>query len=237
MINCKKNYNKKKNIDNDNKNIEIKKRKKEKKILRRPIENEHFDYLMNKINELEKNEILKFNKKLLNCLLFFTGMRTNEALSMDKNNILELINKGEFKIYCKKTYDYRWIYLVGGTKNKFISYFDNNMDNIINNIHTDGLVNQYGRKLLRKQAFNWMNPYFTLLNDTYGGNNIYLKGNAWGLHSYRVNFINQLVKTSDVFKASNIIGHKNLQTTLIYLRRTNTNKNEVVEAINKAFNF
>ena len=208
-------------------------KKDSKRVLRKPIEKIHFEFLLEKIDELEKCDILKFNKKLLNVLLYFTGMRASEALLLDKKNIIELLEKGKYNIYCQKTKEYRWLYLNGSTKDNFLTYFTNDF---YDKLHDKGIVNKWENKLTIEIAERWMEPYFKLLNQTFGGNVSILKGNCWGLHSYRINFINQIIRVANIDDASHIIGHKTIASTITYFRRMD--KDEVkINNILKDANF
>lgn len=202
----------------DNKNIEIKKKKKEKKVLCHPIEKKHFNFLMDKIEELETDEKIKFNIKLLNTLMYLTGMRLNECLLLDKKNIEGLLTTGREKIYCKKTYSYRWIYMKPKMLEILMSYFKFNNGFNMNDINEKGIINKWGNKLTTRTSERWMEKYFKLLTEKYGGNVSILKGTPWCMHSYRVNFINQMIRTQNIDIAKQMIGHKNLATTYVYYR-------------------
>ena len=203
-------------IQAKNENIEIKKKKKEKKVLRHSIEKKHFDFLMDKIEELETDEKVKFNIKLMNILMYLTGIRLNECLLLDKKNIEGLLTTGSEKIYCKKTYSYRWIYMKQKMLEIFMSYFKNGFN--MNDINEKGIVNKWGNKLTNRTAERWMEKYFKLLTEKYGGNNPILRGTPWGMHSYRINFINQMIRSQNIDIAKQMIGHKNVATTCIYYR-------------------
>lgn len=213
-------YNKKKNIEKDIKTKDVNEnkvnKKKNKKVLRQPIEKKHFDFLMDKMEELETDEKIKFNIKLLNILLYLSGMRLNECLLLDKKNIENLLTTGSEKIYCKKTYTYRRIYIRPNMLETFMSNFKNGFN--INNINEKGLVNKWGNKLTNRTSEIWMEKYFKLLTEKYGGNVSILKGTPWCMHSYRVNFINQMIRTQNIDIAKQMIGHKNVATTLAYYR-------------------
>ena len=204
-------------------------KKKNKKVLRHPIEKKHFNFLMDKIEKLETDEKVKFNKKLMNALMYFTGMRISEALLLDKNNIQELFTEGVYNLYCPKTYSYRLIYMGDEPLNNFMSYFKNGFE-----VDEMGLVNKWGNKLNFLTAERWMVPYFKLLNEKYGGNVKILKGNAWGLHSYRINFINQIIRAENIDVASKMIGHTNIITTCGYYRKMEIPPEKIREAFKKA---
>ena len=195
------------------------KKTKKKKVLRKCISGKEFDFLVNKINDTETNEIMKFNLLLLNSLLFFTGLRISEVLLLDKLNIAELLHNGSFRAYCKKTQSYRWIYLIQSQKEEFLNIFKCDIDTLLKKINTIGIVNQQNNKMSILTASRRMDKYFDMLNDTFGGNVQGVDGRAWGFHSYRVNFINKIIRKCDIDQSMKLIGHKNVSTTLIYFRQ------------------
>ena len=202
-----------------------------KKVLRKPINKDAFEYLLLKIDELETEDIVKFNKKLLNVILYYTGLRISEVLLLNKKNIVELYNKGKFQAYCKKNKNYRWIYLQKNMKTKFISHFDSNL---FENINRKGIVNRLSNKLILRTATRWMEPYFDMLEDEYGGSVLGLNGKAWGFHSYRVNYINNVIRSGNIDQARKLIGHKNVETTLIYFRKQPMTEMESVDILENA---
>jgi site-specific recombinase XerD len=205
-------------------------RQRVKRNKRKCIEKHIFEFLLNEIDRnddcCEKHVV--FNKKLLNVMLYYTGLRTNEVLLLCKKDYVRLIKHGKLDVYCKKTGDYRTVFLQGATREKFLSHFPN--IDLCEKIHTLGLVNQWNKKLQKRAAERWMYPYFDLLEEKYGGQVALLEGRAWGLHSYRVNFINQIIRSADLDTASKLIGHKNPSTTLIYFRKLDI-KEEVLTGI------
>ena len=205
-----------------------------KKNKRRCIEKYIFEFLL---EEMEKNvnqdsDIIVFNKKLLNVLLYYTGLRINEVLLLTKKDIVKLITFGKLDVYCKKTGDFRTVFLQGSTKDKFMSHFPN--INLCEKIHEHGIVNGWNKKIKKRTAEHWMYPYFDMLEEKYGGQVALLKGRAWGFHSYRVNFINQIIRSADLDTASKIIGHKCPSTTLIYFSKLDTKENVITNIIDKS---
>ena len=236
MNNIRNNFSKKsynKNDKNDNE-IKIKKKKKEKRNLRSCINKIVFDFLLDKIytNPDETDENVLFNKILLNVLLYYTGLRINEVLLLNKKNIMNLINSGRLEVYCKKTQEHRTVFLQGSTRTKFMYHFTNiNLNDKINKL---GLTNKWNNELTHVTAFRWMTPYFDMLEDEYGGEVALLKGRAWGFHSYRVNYINQIIRSADIDTAAKIIGHKNIMTTLIYFRKLKTKESVITGIIDQS---
>lgn len=207
------------------------KKKKNKKCLRRCIDKTILDYLLNLIDNNESNDILKFNKKILNIYLYYTGLRINELLYLNKQNLLELYNNGKLNVYCKKTKDYRTVFLKGSLKDKFHNHLG---DLQLDDMNEVGFINKWGNRLSIRTATEWMDPYWDLLQKHFGGEHELLSGRPFGFHSYRVNFINQVVRSSDLDHACKIIGHKNPLTTMIYFRRLEAKENEVVDILDNA---
>lgn len=208
-----------------------KKIKKDKKCLRRCIDKDIFEYLLNLIDETETDDKVKFNKKILNLFLYYSGLRLNELLYLNKQNLLQLFNQGKLNVYCKKTGDYRNIFLQSTLKDKFIVHLGNRN---LNDLSPIGIVNKWGNKLSIRTAAEWMDPYWDELQKQFGGNHEVLAGRSFGFHSYRINFINQVIRSSDLDKASKIIGHKNPITTLIYFRRFQHSDSEIVNVLDNA---
>lgn len=213
-----------------------KRKDKDKKVLRKCIGKEELQFILKKIDELEKDNVNKFNLKLLNVILYYTGLRLNEALLLNKKNLMEWFDKGKLRVYCKKTKDYRWIYLQETMKNQFLSHFDDDKNRLFEKIDEKGIVNHLKNKLIERTASRWMDKYFDLLEQEFGGSVVGLKGRAWGTHSYRINFINNIIRNADLDQASKMIGHKNVTTTLIYFRQKPMNDSEVEHILN-ASNF
>lgn len=183
-----------------------------KKVLRKCIGKDEFKFLLNKIDECEKDPVNQFSLKLLNVILYYTGLRLNEALSLTQKNVKELMEKGKLRVYCKKTKDYRWLYLHEDMRNSFLSHFEDGktyerMDD------KEGIVcnskkRMVQRKLTEREAARLMDPYFDILEQEFGGSVAGLNGRAWGTHSYRINFINNVIRSADVDQASKLIGHR-----------------------------
>lgn len=214
-----------------NNNIKVRKKKKEKRNLRSCLEKDIFEFLLNEINDHETNSDALYNITLLNVLLYYTGLRVSEVLILNKIDILSLYNRGKLDVYCKKTKDHRTVFLQGLHKEKFTKHL-NGLD--LNAMNKFGISGRYGNKVNQRTVNYWMEYYWDKLEETYGGRVAGLKGRPWGFHSYRVNFINQIVRSGDLDKASKVIGHKNPCTTLIYFRKLKNKEEDTVNMINNA---
>jgi integrase len=213
------------------KTIKVQKTTKRKRNLRSCIDKEVLDYLLELIEQNESDEHVKFNMKLLNILLYYTGLRINELLLLNKLNILELFDRGKLNVFCKKTNDFRTVFLKGNLKIKCINHLGSTT---IQKMNDKGIVNKWNNPITLRTAINWMNDYWDKLELKFGGKTDILKGRAFGFHSYRINFINQVVRSGDLDQASKIIGHKNPLTTLIYFRRLENKEEDVVDILDNA---
>lgn len=224
--------------------------KKNMKNKRKCIDSKVFKYLLNIIHEREyvddrvitdakyKNKPINdrkvyYNKIILNMLLYYTGARLSEILSLNKVDILNLFEHGSIVMYCKKTKDHRTIFLKNTLKTKFEEQLrDMKID--INDLHENGIVNRWNNKITDRTAENWMTYYFDKLKEKYGGGAVNLSGRPWGFHSYRINYINQIIRSADLDMASKIIGHKNPTTTLIYFRSLERKEKDILDVLDKA---
>jgi site-specific recombinase XerD len=207
----------------ENKLIKKPKKKIEKKIPRKGIDKEGFKYIINLIRKKEENETKKFNLILLHCLLRYTGLRVNEVLNMNKHDIESLLRTEQIEVFCSKTKENRLVVLFKKEKKEFLNFIDEKNENeLIDKINILGIVNTENKKLSTMDAFRWSKPYFKELENKLGGvpNNTKIKGPLFGLHSYRIEYINYCLKLGiHIDLVAQLIGHKNLQTTLIYVRK------------------
>jgi len=208
-----------KNLENSI--IKKPKKKVEKKIPRKGIDKKNFKFIINSIEKNENNEIKKFNLMLLHCLLRYTGLRVNEVLNMSKNDIETLLRIEQIEVFCSKTKENRLVVLFKKERKELINFMGENDENdLINKINHLGIVNSDNKKLSTMDAFRWSKPYFLELENKLGGNNSKFKGSLIGLHSYRIEYINIVLKMGlHIDIVAQLLGHKNTKTTLIYVRK------------------
>lgn len=208
-----------KNLENSI--IKKPKKKVEKKIPRKGIDKKNFKFIINSIEKNEINEIKKFNLMLLHCLLRYTGLRVNEVLNMTKNDIETLLRIEQIEVFCSKTKENRLVVLFKKERKELINFMGENDENdLINKINHLGIVNSDNKKLSTMDAFRWSKPYFLELENKLGGNNSKFKGSLIGLHSYRIEYINIVLKMGlHIDIVAQLLGHKNTKTTLIYVRK------------------
>lgn len=206
---------------NNIKNMLVKKPKKkvEKKIPRRGIDLKDFKTIIQSINKHETNEIKKFNLLLLHNLLRYTGLRVNEVLNLSKNDIERLFKQEQINVYCSKTKEERLVVLFKNERKEFLKFMNElNIDDLLEKINHSGVVNTENNKLSFTDAFRWSKPYYLELEEKLGG--VKNKGCLIGHHSYRIEYINFVLNMGlHIDVVAQLIGHKNLQTTLIYVRK------------------
>lgn len=263
-------YNNKKMIqktDDDNKMTP--KKIKEK---RHCINDSQFNYLLNEIDKNESNYIKKFNLYLINSILYYTGIRINECLSLKKCHYQELFKNARFNLFCKKTKSYRVIYMPEDCKKIFLDRFyktfksDNvtqniiindtksdtksdtkndqiiieNEDDFFNNIHELGICNIHKKPIAMRTAMLWMESYFKKLEEYDNKKNQKdLYGPIYSYHSYRVGYINRILKNNNhnLILTKDLVGHANVSSTEIYLRDMGLDKNDINNIMKNAFNY
>lgn len=213
------------------------KKKVEKKIPRRGIDLKDFKTIIQSINKNEINETKKFNLLLLHNLLRYTGLRVNEVLNLSKNDIERLFKEESISVYCSKTKENRLVVLYKNERNEFLKFMnDDNIDDLLNKIHHSGLINTENKKLSFTDAFRWSKPYYKELEEKMGGVNEKFKGCLIGHHSYRIEYINFVLnKGLHIDIVAQLIGHKNLQTTLIYVRKQKPLLKDLKKHFEKSF--
>jgi integrase len=210
--------------------------KKIKKNIKRAIDEDKFNFIIDKLKSDVYDDKVLFNLLLLNTLLYYTGSRISEILLMNKNNIEELLKSKSFNSFCKKTQDYRTLYITTQIINKILNIFNlKNINQLIKKIDVKGLINSVNKKLDLRTSTRYMERFFHLLQSNYGGGYDNLKGCCFGFHSYRVNFINQVITKFNIDKANVMIGHKNINTTLIYFRKLKLSNEEGCNIIDNIF--
>jgi len=226
IINKKNNQINKKIIIDDSNNDNINKKKVNKpnykKVLRKCIEKNHFEFLINEIKKRESNETIKFNMLLLNTILYYTGLRLSEGLILNRLNYIELFEKEKFYAYCKKTKTYKWIKIMKNKQIDFLKIFDVEYDDrqtFFNKISLNGVVNCWDKPINIRTAHKWMEPYWKIMEDNFGGSVSGVAGSAWGFHSYRINTINQAITIGGIRAGMIVAGHKNISSTERYFRQ------------------
>ena len=189
-----------------------KKKKYPKKIW---IEKQDFEDLLKIVDETyDPDSILWFNLKLLYYMLYWSGLRISEALELGHKQIVDFLNGQSIQVNLSKTKNTRSLLNTKTIYEKF-QYFRENQ-NMISDV---GFSNTYGRKLTFRQAQKWSYPCMYKLQMKKFGKVDNPSKLLITLHSFRCSFINRLLRSNVALPdVSMIVNHKNVSTTMTYLR-------------------
>jgi len=172
---------------------------------------------------LKKKTFLQVRNRLLVKLLYYTGVRASELLSITLNDISLMKEEGVYKIYILgKGSKYRYVYIKQELIEDDIEYLkdhflaDNTM--IENNKEQFIAVTQKGRVMHRAELY-------TMLDRLY--KKLYIKKR--GVHMLRHTFGKRMVqKNVNLSTIKEMMGHENIQTTMIYAR---SDERAMIEAV------
>jgi len=188
------------------------------KRIRKPILENEYTTLMNYIKHNEKmRDNTKGNFLRLFSLLYYTGMRISEVLPLKIGDVQEAIQKGTLIVEVSKQHKEREIYLTPKAIKELKKYFLNGSPehkviqprgNPTNSVSTKGytiVVNRTIKEIL---------------------------GDRYSSHSFRSGIITKLALSQISAKiVQNFIGHKNIQTTLNYIKPTESDIRNAISGI------
>jgi len=183
--------------------------------IKEPIKDNEYQVLMYHLKSDTK--IRNHNKRNLMTIftfLFHTGLRINEIQNLKVKDLISLLKDGFCYVYTNKTKQMRKLFVSNKgqneLKNLFEVYFkDDELEwNLIrpNNLpfekfHKISLINQVNKYIIK------------------------VLGNNYSSHSFRIGLITDLSLNGGNPKViQEIIGHKNIQTTLNYIKTTDNDK-------------
>ncbi len=169
----------------------------------------------NLLAECKLHSFIGKRNRLVFYLLWLTGCRINELMGFKKNNWQDLIETGRTELYEPKIKQSKTIIITEAKKNLFKTW--KWAEEFFFEYPTSPLLRtEKGRPLHNIYAISYYNK---LLKE---------KGLQEGLllrtHSFRVGLITDLIQTVDCNVAKDVIGHKNILTTLKYNRGTTSTK-------------
>ena len=160
------------------------------------------------------NETLRFNTKqnLLRTftILFFTGLRLNEVQELKIINIKNLIENKNVKIDISKTSTQRKLYLTNSFQKELIKLFDfkNELD--------DNKIISKGSDKNKRTSINKI-VFIQQVNKTIKE----ILGEGFSSHSFRQGLITEMgSKSINIKIISQFVGHKNISTTMGYIKPT-----------------
>lgn len=140
--------------------------------------------------------------------LYFSGLRLNEVQELKIKDVKNLLDEGMIKVYVSKTSSERKIYLSSSFKKEIEKVFDfTSEDNENRVIH---------KSVNKKDKINNI-VFIQQVNSKMKE----ILGAGFTSHSFRQGLITEMgSKSINVKIISNFIGHKNVSTTLGYIRPT-----------------
>ena len=160
------------------------------------------------------NETLRDNTKLnllrTFTILFFTGLRLNEVQELKIINIKNLIENKNVKIDISKTSTQRKLYLTNSFQKELIKLFDfkNELD--------DNKIISKGSDKNKRTSINKI-VFIQQVNKTIKE----ILGEGFSSHSFRQGLITEMgSKSINIKIISQFVGHKNISTTMGYIKPT-----------------
>jgi integrase/recombinase XerD len=160
------------------------------------------------------NETLRLNTKqnLLRTftILFFTGLRLNEVQELKIIDIKNLLKNGNVKIDISKTSTQRKLYLTNSFQKELLKLFDfkNELD--------DSKIISKGSDKNKKTSINKI-VFIQQVNKTIKE----ILGEGFSSHSFRQGLITEMgSKSINIKIISQFVGHKNISTTMGYIKPT-----------------
>ena len=174
---------------------------------------------------LKKKTFLQMRNRLLVKLLYYTGVRASELLSIKLSDISLMKEEGVYKIsILGKGSKYRYVYIKQEIIEDDLEYIKDHLvaDDTMtgNNKEHYIAVTQKGRMMHRAELY-------TMLDRLY--KKLYIKKR--GVHMLRHTFGKRMVqKNVNLSTIKEMMGHENIQTTMIYAR---SDERSMIDAVRK----
>jgi integrase/recombinase XerD len=160
------------------------------------------------------NETLRSNTKqnLLRTftILFFTGLRLNEVQELKIIDIKNLLQNGNVKIDISKTSTQRKLYLTNSFQKELLKLFDFTNEDDENKIISKG-SDKNKKTSINKIVF--IQQVNKIIKE--------ILGEGFSSHSFRQGLITEMgSKSINIKIISQFVGHKNISTTMGYIKPT-----------------
>lgn len=186
----------------------------EKKEIKRIKENITEVEYKKLISFIRGNETLRENTKLnllrTFTILFFTGLRLNEVQELKIKDIKNLLQDGNVKIDISKTSTQRKLYLTNSFQKELVKLFD-----FKNELDENRIISKGSDKNKRTSINNIV--FIQQVNKTIKE----ILGEGYSSHSFRQGLITEMgSKSINIKIISQFVGHKNVSTTMGYIKPT-----------------
>lgn len=209
-------------------NTLLPKSKKKRKVqpLRDPMDRKLFPlFIQNAGNKfIYRKDLKEAQIRVAYTILYYTGLRVNEIRMLTRNDINDAIKGGQFNVIHSKT-NQAYIHVISSTavqdlEKRYLDY----------QIIFDKYKYKYlfgGNKPMHSKAL------IKTINDDLRNTceTLKLPYNIKS-HSFRINHISSLLKVTTVQNTADIIGHKDIRST-IYYKRYALSKKEIEELLEK----
>ena len=187
------------------------KQKKEIKRIKENITEVEYKKLMTFVRGNETfRENTKLNLLRTFTILFFTGLRLNEVQELKIKDIKNLLENGNVKIDISKTSTQRKLYLSNAFQKELVKLFDLKNENDENKIITKG-ANKNKTTSINNIVF--IQQVNKVIKD--------ILGEGFSAHSFRQGLITEMgSKSINIKIISQFVGHKNVSTTMGYIKPT-----------------
>ena len=187
------------------------KKKRIQQPLRQPANETIYDYLMEKERPTRYNRFAWSRNRIAITLLFYLGLRVNEVVSFSGQMVEDGLKFGKIQVLQPKTSQYKVILFTEALKKAIKEELLIDIQ-VVFREKTDILgVNAKTRKRITPKK--WINTINCFVKPT-----IELFGQRICSHSFRINFITQLLRFVPIQEVTNVVGHKSIATTQLYNR-------------------
>lgn len=184
-----------------------------KQLLRDSISPDDFQYILNSV---KSNGFVGSRKKTAFLLLYCTGLRVSNLLSLTLNHITELLDKGRTCVTLNKGGKPRHTVGLSPQGKKMINQHFPNFARLMQ----DKTGNQFFfttqiqlKKAINRSSFD--NELNTVLKKVSQDRHKHIR-----THSFRATIISELLETTPIHIVQEMLGHRNIKTTVQYNRNT-----------------
>lgn len=193
--------------------VPVPKTKQIKKPLRAAATTDVYYHLMN-LNRLKNERRLSYSRfRVAITLLWFTGLRINEIRKFTEKEISALINDGTLQVYQPKVNTYREVILPPFGQEALriiqddISLVFKNHDTLSGNSTPSSWIRFINLRLVEHTEGLYKNVRS---------------------HSFRINYATSLLRKAPLEVVAELIGHRDIKTTLKYNRYNATKQKKIV---------
>lgn len=173
---------------------------------RDPLDKKLYHQIMREKRKPKERMVCHSRFRVAITLLYLFGLRINEIRRLTKEDFIQALEKREFLIYQSKTREFRSIPI---NKKAYLQLLHFKKD-----VETIFFKHKYlGGNETKFSSTNWIRFLNKKLAESTKNSGEIIKS-----HSCRINFVTELLKNHSVQVVSQIVGHKDVKTTLKYDR-------------------